>query len=123
MTPFITVSGKMSTDKSSKGKRAGPEPNRVGRARTVATQPVEDAVDRTRLLSDRLCFPNDYRIIEDHEVGVETFTLPLEAARLKVRDIIEDISPRGYLGIIERWRQLPDGKIEFTMRRVPAAAD
>src|SRR5712671_1911323 len=27
----------------------------------------------------------------------------------------------GYLPIVENWRQLSDGKIEFTMRRLPAA--
>jgi len=27
----------------------------------------------------------------------------------------------GYKMIIENWRQLPDGQIEFTMRRLPTA--
>jgi hypothetical protein len=50
--------------------------------------------------------------------AVETFTLPLEAARRKVRDIFDRVPQRGYSEIVERWRQLPDGKIEFTMRRM-----
>lgn len=43
----------------------------------------------------------------------------MEAARRKVREIIDAIPQRGQLGIVERWRQLPDGLIEFTMRRLP----
>jgi hypothetical protein len=47
----------------------------------------------------------------------ETFTLPLHAARLKARRTLD-----AYPGAaIENWRQLPDGQIEFTMRRLPTA--
>jgi hypothetical protein len=60
------------------------------------------------------------RAEKDH-VALEIFTLPLEAARRKVRDIIDDMSQRGYQEIVERWRQLPDGRIEFTMRRLPVS--
>ena len=35
--------------------------------------------------------------------------LPLEAARLKVRDIIDRNPQRGYGEIVERWRQRSDG--------------
>jgi len=45
----------------------------------------------------------------------------LEAARRKARDIIDEIPQRGYLGIVERWRQLPDGLIEFTVRHLPTS--
>lgn len=51
----------------------------------------------------------------------ETFTLPLEAARLKVRDILDREPASGYLDTVEGWRQLTDGTIEFTMRRWPAS--
>ncbi len=51
----------------------------------------------------------------------EIFTLPVDAARLKAREIIDQSPQRGYLPIVENWRQLSDGKIEFTMRRLPAA--
>jgi hypothetical protein len=27
----------------------------------------------------------------------------------------------GYMTIVENWRQLPDGQVQFTMRRLPAA--
>jgi hypothetical protein len=47
----------------------------------------------------------------------ETFTLPLHAARLKARRTLD-----AYPGtVIENWRQLSDGQIEFTMRRLPTA--
>ena len=89
------------------------------RARAGAAQPISDFVDRSRLLSDRFRLQSDRGKIENDEVLIETFTLPLEAARRKVRDIIDDISQRGYREIVERWRQLPDGQIEFTSRRLP----
>jgi len=50
----------------------------------------------------------------------EIFTLPVDAARLKAREIIDQSPQGGYLPIVENWRQLSDGKIEFTMRRLPA---
>jgi hypothetical protein len=77
-------------------------------------------MDQPRLLSDRLRLYSDRRKIENGDVVLETFTLPLEAARLEVRAIIGDISRPGYQKIVERWRQLPDGQIEFTLRRLPA---
>jgi hypothetical protein len=64
------------------------------------------------------------RVLRSHDATdndgfvAETFTLPLEAARRKVRDIFDRVPQRGYLEIVERWRQLPDGNIEFTMRRM-----
>ena len=51
----------------------------------------------------------------------EIFTLPVDAARRKAREIIDQSPHSGYLPIVENWRQLSDGKIEFTMRRLPAA--
>ena len=76
-------------------------------------------MDRPRLLSDRVRLRSDRRKIEIDNVVLKTFTLPLEAARLEVRAIIDDNSQRGYQKIVERWRRLPDGQIEFIMRRVP----
>jgi hypothetical protein len=48
----------------------------------------------------------------------ETFTLPLDDARLKAREILGQGPQGGYMPIVEQWRQLPDGQIEFTMRRL-----
>jgi hypothetical protein len=50
----------------------------------------------------------------------ETFTLPIETARAKARQILDELPQGGYMTIVEHWRQLPDGQIKFTMRRVPA---
>jgi hypothetical protein len=51
----------------------------------------------------------------------ETFRLPVEAARVKAREILGQLPHGGYMTIVEQWRQLPDGQIEFTMRRLRAA--
>ena len=51
----------------------------------------------------------------------ETFTLPRERARLKARDFLKRYPKAGYMSEVETWRELPDGDIEFTMRRLPSA--
>jgi hypothetical protein len=51
----------------------------------------------------------------------ETLRLPVEAARAKAREIISECPQGDYMTVVERWRQLPDGHIEFTMRRLRAA--
>jgi len=51
----------------------------------------------------------------------ETFTLPIEAARLKAREILDQFPQAGLMAVVENWRQLPDGQIEFTTRRLPTA--
>jgi hypothetical protein len=50
----------------------------------------------------------------------KTFTLPLDAARLKAREILKGLPQAGYMAVVENWRQLPDGQIEFTMRHLRA---
>jgi hypothetical protein len=51
----------------------------------------------------------------------ETFTLPVADARTKAREILDQTARGGYLAIVENWRQLPNGQIEFTTRRVVVA--
>ncbi|MGH6737772.1 MAG: hypothetical protein ACREDY_01840 [Bradyrhizobium sp.] len=51
----------------------------------------------------------------------ETFTLPREKARAKARDFLNRYPKGGYMSMVESWRELPDGAIEFTMRRLPSA--
>jgi hypothetical protein len=46
----------------------------------------------------------------------QIFTLPLEAARCRVREIIRQPSKNGLSSVVENWRQLPDGQIEFSVR-------
>ena len=49
------------------------------------------------------------------------FTLPLEVARCKAREIIDQCPQSGFTPVIEKWRQLPDGQIEFAIRHFPTA--
>jgi hypothetical protein len=51
----------------------------------------------------------------------EEFTLPVDAARNKAREIINQSAPSRLIPIVENWRQLPDGQIQFTVRCLPAA--
>ena len=55
------------------------------------------------------------------EILRETFRLPVEAARAKAREILSEVPQVGYTTIVEQWRQLPDGQIELTKRRLRAA--
>jgi hypothetical protein len=51
----------------------------------------------------------------------ETFALPREAARAKAREFFTRYPKAAYMTEIESWRELPDDRIEFTMRRLPSA--
>jgi hypothetical protein len=53
--------------------------------------------------------------------GFLRFTLPVEDARAKAREFIREYPAGGYMTIFEDWRQLADGQIQFTMRRLPTA--
>jgi hypothetical protein len=46
----------------------------------------------------------------------QLITLPLHAARRKAREIIKQSANNGRLAVIENWRQLADGQIEFAVR-------
>jgi hypothetical protein len=51
----------------------------------------------------------------------ETLRLPVDAARTKAREIISERPQGDYMTVVEQWRQLPDGHIELTTRRLRAA--
>ena len=51
----------------------------------------------------------------------EQFTLPIDAARAKAREIIGQFTQGDFTTVVECWRQLPDGRIEFTVRHLPTA--
>lgn len=51
----------------------------------------------------------------------ETFTLPRDQAREKAREWFSSFPKQAYMTEIESWRELADGQIEFTMRRLPTA--
>jgi hypothetical protein len=73
--------------------------------------------NRPRDLADRI---TNRRKPDEASLRV-TFTLPVEAARVKAREILNELPQGGYTTVVEQWRQLPDGQIEFTMRRLRAA--
>ena len=68
---------------------------------------------RPSALADRLSAPQ--------QQSFEKFTLPVNAARNKAREIINYSAPSRLVSVIENWRQLPDGQIEFTVRCLPGA--
>jgi hypothetical protein len=49
----------------------------------------------------------------------KTFTLPVDDARAKAREIMRERPTGGFMTIVEDWWQMPDGQIQFTMRRLP----
>lgn len=49
------------------------------------------------------------------------FRRPIDAARCKAREIIDQVPQGGYVPVVENWLPLPDGQIEFTMRCLPTA--
>jgi hypothetical protein len=51
----------------------------------------------------------------------ETFTLARPEARAKAREWFDRYPKAAYMTEIEFWRELADGRIEFTMRRLPSA--
>ena len=51
----------------------------------------------------------------------ESFTLPRAEARTKAREWFDRFPKAAYSTEIEFWRELEDGSIEFTMRRLPTA--
>jgi hypothetical protein len=51
----------------------------------------------------------------------ETFTLPRDKARTRARDFLVRYPKQAYMSGVESWRELPDGDIEFTMRRLRSA--
>ena len=51
----------------------------------------------------------------------ETYALPLEEARVRARSILKRYPKAAYMTEVESWRDLGDGRIEFTMKRLPTA--
>ena len=51
----------------------------------------------------------------------ETYTLPRAEARDKAREWFAKYPKAAYSTEIEFWRELADGRIEFTIRRLPSA--
>ena len=51
----------------------------------------------------------------------ETYTLPRQEARAKAHEWFDAFPKAAYMTEIEFWRELADGQIEFTIRRLPSA--
>jgi hypothetical protein len=114
----MTVSGDMPNEKYREVTRATMVEMR--QPRQLHALPEQGArAGRKRPL--HLANRSNFRKAENGAFILQTFTLKLEAARLKVREILDRNPQCGYLEIVERWRQLPNGQIEFIMRRLPTA--
>lgn len=51
----------------------------------------------------------------------ETFTQAREEARNTARAFLDRFPKQAYMSEVERWQEMPDGAIEFTMRRLRTA--
>ncbi len=51
----------------------------------------------------------------------ETYCLPRSQAREKAQEWFQRYPKAAYMTEIEFWRELADGRIEFTIRRLPSA--
>ncbi|MGJ5046708.1 hypothetical protein ACQR09_06550 [Bradyrhizobium oligotrophicum] len=77
---------------------------------------------RPRDIASRMAARRQKGAAQAHDGYVrDTFTLPREQARAKARDYLTRYPKAGYMSAVESWRELPDGAIEFTMRRLPSA--
>lgn len=61
-----------------------------------------------RSLADRVSNATTPRVI----------VLPISEARTKAREIINQVSNNHFIPIVENWRQLSNGQIEFTVRTI-----
>jgi hypothetical protein len=73
-----------------------------------------------RDLADRMAERRDRRLGDDGFVR-ESFTQSRDNARKTARAFLERFPKQAYMSEVERWRELPDGEIEFTMRRLRTA--
>ncbi len=76
---------------------------------------------RPRDIADRLREISDRRARDPDGLMRQTFTLPVDDARKKAREILSAYPTGGNVTIVERWHLLPDGRIQFTMRRLPTS--
>lgn len=51
----------------------------------------------------------------------QTYALPRDLARAMAREWFQRFPKAAYDTQVENWRKTEDGKIEFTMRRLPTA--
>lgn len=73
-----------------------------------------------RDLAGRMAARQKRRAADDGYVR-ETFQQPRENARRTARAFLDRFPKQAYMSEVERWRELPGGDIEFTMRRLRTA--
>ena len=64
--------------------------------------------------------PSDLAVRISAAQYLETFRLPIDAARRKAREVINQVPRNGLTSTVYNWRQLPDGQIEFAIRYFPS---
>jgi hypothetical protein len=94
----------------------GHQPN----LKSIALLGVSAMPRAPRDLADRMALRRERQRLDDGFVR-ESFTQPREAARRTARDFLDRFPKQAYMTEVERWRELPDGSIEFTMRRLRSA--
>ncbi len=72
-------------------------------------------------LAQRLAEKNRSREAQCGTWRRDTFTLPRHEARAKAHEWLDAFPKAAYMTEIEFWRELSDGQIEFTIRRLPTA--
>jgi hypothetical protein len=87
---------------------------------SAAPEQKTASLKRPRDIARRLLEQRDLQS-PDNDVLRETIRLPLHAARLKAHRILDEYPQDGYITVVENWRELPDGEIEFTVLRLPMA--
>jgi hypothetical protein len=73
-----------------------------------------------RDLADRMAERRVRQRLEDGFVR-EQFRQPRETARQTARAFLDRFPKQAYMSEVERWREMPNGDIEFTMRRLRSA--
>ena len=98
-------------------------PREVGRGQGAAPvlQRAQGGRMKPRDSATRSRELQDLRRLDPDGFLRKTFILPVEDARAQARAFIKEFPSGGYMTIVEQWRQLPDGQIQFTMRRLPTA--
>jgi hypothetical protein len=88
---------------------------------SVASGQEPSAMKRPKDIAHRMAGQRDRGKLANDSFLRETFTLSVDDARAKAREVLNDYPAGGYMTIVENWRRLPDGQIQFTMRRLPTA--
>jgi hypothetical protein len=71
-------------------------------------------------LADRMAARRQQARVDDGYAR-ETFTQPRNEARQTARAFLDQWPAAAYMSVVESWRELPGGDIEFTMRRLRSA--